>query len=254
MPTYTDPELLCVTASRKLQDGQAVFAGVGLPLLAVALAQKTHAPQLTMVVEGGVIGGEVVPGRLPISTNEMRLAHRATMLPSITDTFLLAQRGYLDVGFIGGAQIDRFGNVNTSIIGPLDRPTVRLPGSGGANDIVSLCREVVIVTIHEKRRFAPKVDFVTSPGFIDGGDSRAAAGLIFGRVSQMITNLGIFGFDPRTRAMRLEALHPNVTVEHVRDEIGFDLIIPQHVPTTEPPTDWELAILRGLDTDRRFLG
>ena len=251
--SYTDSELLCVMAARQLYDGVTVFAGVGLPLLSVALAKKTGAPRLTMVVEGGVIGAEVVPGRLPISTNEMRLAHRATMLPGITETFLFAQRGFIDFAFMGGAQIDRYGNVNTSIIGPIDRPTVRLPGTGGANDIASLCREVVIVTMHERRRFVPKVDFVTSPGWLDGDESRKAAGLRFGKVSQVITNLGIFGFDEDTRAMRLDALHPNVTVQMVREQTGFEVIVAAGVPTTDPPTETELAILRSLDADRRFL-
>ena len=252
--SYTDSELLAVVASRKLYDGAAVFAGVGLPLLAAVLARTTHAPRLQIVVEGGAIDPEMLPGRLPVSTNEMRVAHRATMVPGITDTFLFAQRGFLDVGFIGGAQIDRFGNVNSSVIGSYAHPKVRLPGSGGANDIVSLCREVMVVTMHEKRRFVPQVDFITSPGFIHGGESRKAAGLHFGRVSRVITNLGILGFDEEERTMRLEAIHPGVTAEAVQDATGFELFIPQHLPTTVPPSDAELAILRSLDPDRGYLG
>ena len=251
---FTDSELLCVMAARRLADGVVVFAGVGLPLLSVTLAQRTHAPNLTMVVEGGEIGCEVVPGRLPISTNEMRLAHRATMLPGITDTFHFAQRGYVDVAFMGGAQIDQYGNVNTSVIGPFDHPKVRLPGSGGGNDIASLCRELVIVTMHEKRRFLPRVDFITSPGWVGSGDARRAAGLRFGGVSQVITNLGLFGFDPETRTMRLDALHPGITVDAVRENTGFEVLISPTVAVTEPPTERELAVLRSLDADRRFLG
>ena len=251
--SYTDSELLCVMASRRLHDDMTVFAGIGLPLLAVALAKKTHAPHLTMIVEGGVIGAEVVPGRLPVSTNEMRLAHRAQMLPPITDLFLLGQRGLIDVGFMGGAQIDQYGNVNTSVIGEYDRPKVRLPGSGGANDIASLCTDVTIVTMHERRRFVPRVDFITSPGSLSGPGARKAAGLHFGQVSGVITNLGIFGFDPDTRQMRLDALHPGRTVELVRENTGFAVIVPDAVPTTEPPTDAELAVLRALDADRSYL-
>jgi glutaconate CoA-transferase subunit B len=241
-------------AARRLEDGATVFAGVGLPLLAAVMARNSHATRLMIVVEGGSFDPEMLPGRLPISTNEMRVAHRAIMLPGITDTFLYAQRGFLDVGFIGGAQIDRFGNVNTSVIGPHDRPKVRLPGSGGANDIVSLCREVVVVTMHERRRFVPEVDFITSPGFLRGGRSREAAGLHFGKVSGVITNLGILGFDERERAMRLEAIHPGVTIEAVRAATGFELIVPAEAPTTSPPTAAELALLRTLDPDRRYLG
>lgn len=252
--SYSDGELLAVMAARKLYDGAAVFAGVGLPLLAAVMAKATHAPRLQIVVEGGSIDAEMLPGRLPVSTNEMRVAHRAVMLPGITETFLFAQRGFLDVGFIGGAQIDRFGNVNSSVIGSYAHPRVRLPGSGGANDIVSLCREVMVVTMHEKRRFVPQVDFITSPGFIRGGDSRKAAGLHFGRVSRVITNLAILDFDEEERTMRLEALHPGVTVELVRAATGFELAVPHHVTTTEPPTESELALVRRLDPERRYLG
>lgn len=251
---FTAAELLAVMASRRLRGGTSVFAGVGLPLVAAILARSTHTPRLMIVVEGGIFDPEILPGRLPISTNEMRDAHRASMLAPITDTFLYAQRGFLQYGFIGGAQIDRYGNVNSSIIGELERPKVRLPGSGGANDIISLCREVMIVTMHEPRRFVERVDFVTSPGFLEGGDSRKQAGLHFGRVSQVITNLGLLGFDEQTRAMRLEALHPGVSVEQVRAATGFELLVTERVATTEPPSDDELRLLRRLDPERRYLG
>jgi len=251
--SYSASELLAVMAARQLAGITSVFAGVGIPLLAAALAQKTRAPHLTIVVEGGSIGPEVIPGRLPISTNEMRVAHRARMLPGITDTFLFAQRGFLDVGFVGGAQIDRYGNLNSSVVGPYERPRVRLPGSGGANDIISLCRQVMVVTMHERRRFVPRVDFVTSPGFLDGGDSRRAAGLRFGRVSRVVTHLGILGFDEETKVMRLEALHPGVSVPEVRENTEFELMITKRVATTEAPDSEELSLLRSLDPDRRFL-
>jgi glutaconate CoA-transferase subunit B len=251
--SYTPSELLAVMAARRLLDGMAVFAGVGLPLLAAALARKSHAPGLQIVVEGGVLDPEMVPGRLPVSTNEMRVAHRATMLMGITDTFLYAQRGYLDLGFIGGAQVDRFGNVNSSIIGPIDHPRVRLPGSGGANDIVSLCREVVVVTMHEKRRFVPRVDFVTSPGWVAGADSRRQAGLHFGGASGVITNLALLGFDPAERSMRVEALHPGVRLDQVRAATGFPLGVAPEVVRTEPPSPAELGLLRSLDPERRYL-
>ena len=208
-----------------------------------------------MVIEGGIIGPQIKPGRLPISTNEMRAAHRAQMLPGITDTFLFAQRGFLDYGFMGGAQIDQHGNINTTVVGhDYWKPKVRLPGTGGANDIASLCREVIILTAHEKRRFVPRVDFVTSPAWLDGDGSRRRAGLLFGGVSRVVTTLGIFGFDPQTRRMRLDALHPGVTVEQVRDNTGFDLLLAPEVAVTTPPAADELAMLRALDPERRFLG
>ncbi len=252
---FTSAELLAIMGSRQLRDDTTVFAGVGVPLLAAALAQQRHAPKLTMVIEGGIIGPRIKPGRLPISTNEMRAAHRAQMLPGITDTFLFAQRGFLDYGFMGGAQIDQHGNVNTSVLGSdYWKPKVRLPGTGGANDIASLCREVIILTAHEKRRFVARVDFVTSPAWLDGGDSRRRAGLPFGGVSRVVTTLGVFGFDPETRRMRLDALHPGVTREQVREQTGFPLLEAPEISVTEPPTADELAMLRALDPERRFLG
>ena len=240
-------------ASRQLQGVGSLFAGVGIPLLAAALAQRTHSPNLIIVLEGGSIGPELLPGRLPISTNEMRMAHRATMVPGITDTFLFAQRGFLEVGFVGGAQVDRYGNVNSSVIGPYSAPRVRLPGSGGANDIISLCGRVIVATMHELRRFVPRVDFVTSPGFLEGNGSRSQAGLIFGRVSQVVTDLSILGFDENTQAMRLEALHPGVSLEDVVQKTGFELITPHEIPITEPPRQEELAVLRSLDPEGRYL-
>ena len=247
-------ELLAVMGARELRDGQTVFTGVGAPMLATALALRRHAPRLTMVVEGGIVGPEWKPGWLPISTNEMRAAYRAQMLPAITDVFLMAQRGFLDVGFIGGAQIDQYGNLNTSAIGGYEHPKVRLPGSGGANDIISLCSEVIILTAHEPRRFVDKVDFITSPGHLTGGDSRRRSGLLFGGVSRVVTTLGLFGFEPESRRMLLQAVHTGVSVEEVRDQTPFDLLVSTRVTTTAPPSEEELAILRALDPERQFLG
>ena len=250
----TANELLAVMGARELKDNTTVFAGVGAPMMASGLAQRMHAPRLTMVIEGGIVGPEWKPGSLPISTNEMRAAYRAQMLPGITDAFLLAQRGFLDVGFIGGAQIDRYGNLNTSAIGgSYERPKVRLPGTGGANDIISLCRAVIILTVHEKRRFSETVDFITSPGWLTGGDSRRASGLLFGGVSRVVTTLGVFGFEPESRRMRLEALHPGVSVDDVKANTGFEVLVSDTLTTTKPPTDEELGILRMLDPARQFL-
>jgi glutaconate CoA-transferase subunit B len=251
----TANELLAVMGARELRDNTTVFTGVGAPMMASGLAQRMHAPRLTMVIEGGIVGPKWKPGSLPISTNEMRAAYRAQMLPGITDAFLLAQRGFLDVGFIGGAQIDRYGNLNTTAIGgSYDRPKVRLPGSGGANDIISLCRAVIILTVHEKRRFSETVDFITSPGWLTGGDSRRASGLLFGGVSRVVTTLGIFGFDPESRRMRLEALHQGVSVDDVKATTGFEVLVSDQLTATKPPSDEELGILRMLDPARQFIG
>jgi glutaconate CoA-transferase, subunit B len=251
--TYTPSELLAVSASRLLGDGKIVFAGVGTPLLASALARVTHAPGLTIVVEGGAIGLEVDPGRLPISTNEMRGARRAVALPSITQIFLYAQRGYFDYGFLGGAQIDPYGNINTSVIGPVDRPKVRLPGSGGACDIACLCREIMIVTRHERRRFVERLDFVTSPGQVDGERGRRGAGLLFGRVTAVVTDLALMDFAPTSGRMRLVALQPGTEREQAQEQTGFALEAVPEVRRLEAPTEHELTLLRGLDPARIFL-
>src|SRR5262252_3389732 len=173
---YTTSELLAVMAARMLKDGQIVFAGVGIPLLAATLAQRSHAPKLTILFEGGVIGPFIVPGALPPSTNEQRCTRRANMVLPITDVLLLLQRGYLDVGFMGGAQIDRYGNLNSSFIGGAANAMIRLPGTGGGNDISSLTQMIVAMK-HEKRRFVENVDFITSPGWLNGGHTRADGGL-----------------------------------------------------------------------------
>jgi glutaconate CoA-transferase, subunit B len=247
---FNDSELLTVIACRAMVGVNTIFAGVGVPLLASILAKSTHSPNLTIVVEGGSIGPEVIPGRLPISTNEMRISYRAQQLMGNTDIFLLTQRGYLEFGFIGGAQIDRFGNVNTTAIGSYDKPKVRLPGSGGANDIISLCRKIVLVTKHEKRRFVPKVDFITSPGYLDGGNTRRKAGLLFGHITQVITDLAIMDFDPETKAMKLKGLYPHTTIEQVLDLTGFDLIVPDEIEMIKPPTFEEIENLRRIENVR----
>src|SRR6478609_5588864 len=191
---YTASELLAVMSSRLLNDGQVVFAGVGIPLLAATLAQALHCPGLTILFEGGVIGPIIEPGKLPPSTNEQRCTKRANMVLGSTDVLLLLQRGYVDVGFMGGAQIDQYGNLNSSFIGDPARPKTRLPGTGGGNDIASLTNMIVAMK-HEKRRFVEHVDFITSPGFIRGGKTRAESGLPAGGMFRVITELAIFGFD-----------------------------------------------------------
>jgi glutaconate CoA-transferase, subunit B len=245
--SWTRQELMTVSASRLLADHRMVFAGVGVPLLASVLAKQRHAPDLTIVLEGGIIGPRVLAGKLPISTNEMRAARHATMLTAITDVFLLAQRGFLHYGFLGAAQIDVHGNINTSIIGPVQRPRVRLPGTGGANDIASLCNEVLVVTAHEPRRFVERVDFVTSPGHLGGGDAREKAGLISRGPSTVVTDLALLDFDPDSGRMRLCALQPGVTVRDVRAHTGFELLTHPEVYELEPPAISDLEILRELE-------
>src|SRR5467141_3075295 len=250
---YTASELLAVISARLLRDGQVVFAGVGIPLLAATLAQRLHAPGLTILFEGGTVGAFVEPGKLPPSTNEQRCTRRANMVLGSTDVLLLLQRGYVDVGFMGGAQIDQYGNLNSSFIGDPGHPATRLPGTGGGNDIASLTQMIVAMK-HEKRRFVNRVDFVTSPGFLSGGDSRRDAGLIAGGMYRVVTDLGIFGFEERSKRMQLLALHPGVTADQLQDNTGFALDFAPHLGVTEPPTDQELDLLRELDPDRLYTG
>jgi glutaconate CoA-transferase, subunit B len=248
---YTASELIAVMSARLLRDGQVVFAGVGIPLLAATLAQRLHASGLTILFEGGVIGAFIEPGQLPPSTNEQRCARRANMVLGSTEVLLLLQRGYVDLGFMGGAQIDQYGNLNSSFIGDPQHPTTRLPGTGGGNDIASLTQMIVAMK-HEKRRFVDRVDFVTSPGFLAGGDSRGEAGLVAGGMYRVVTDLGIFGFEERSKRMELQALHPGVTADQVQANTGFELLIAADLKATDPPTQNELAVLRHLDPDRLY--
>jgi glutaconate CoA-transferase subunit B len=244
--------MLTILAARQLKDGQVVFAGIGIPLLAATLAQRSRCPGLTILFEGGVIGAFVEPGKLPPSTNDQRCTKRANMVLGSADVLLLLQRGYVDVGFMGGAQIDQYGNLNSSFIGDSDRPKVRLPGTGGGNDISSLTNMIVAMK-HEKRRFVEKVDFITSPGFISGGNSRAENGLPQGGMFRVVTELAVFSFDDVSRRMTVLALNPGVTREQVQDNTGFELLFGEDLHITEPPTEHELTALRMLDPDRLFI-
>lgn len=248
---YSTSELLAVMASRLLTNGQVVFAGVGIPLLAATLAQRLQGPGLTILFEGGTVGAFIVPGELPPSTNEQRCTRRANMVLSSTDVLLLLQRGYVDVGFMGGAQIDQFGNLNSSYIGDPDGAATRLPGTGGGNDISSLTNMIVAMK-HEKRRFVEKVDFITSPGFIRGGTTRRDEGLLAGGMFRVVTDLAIMGFDERSRRMEVLQLHPGVDPSEIQANTGFELRIRPDVTTTEEPTERELAVLRELDPDRLY--
>ena len=245
-PAFTTSELLAVMASRLMKNGQIVFAGIGVPLLAATLAQRLFAPQLTILFEGGTIGPFIVPGELPPSTNEQRCTRRSNMVLPITDVLLLLQRGYVDIGFMGGAQIDRFGNLNSSFIGDAENPKIRLPGTGGGNDISSLTNMIVAMK-HEKRRFVADVDFVTSPGWLKGGRSREKSGLTHGGMWRVVTDLAIMGFDDETREMKVLGMHHGVTRDEIQDNTGFKLIFDDKIEITEPPAERELAVLRELD-------
>lgn len=249
--TYSSAELLAILSARQLKNGQVVFAGVGIPLLAATLAQRLQCPGLTILFEGGVVGAFVEPGRLPPSTNDQRCTIRANMVLGSAEVLLLLQRGYVDVGFMGGAQIDQYGNLNSSFIGDPTRPKIRLPGTGGGNDIASLAQMIVAMK-HEKRRFVEKVDFITSPGFLQGGNTRHDSGLVAGGMYRVVTDLAVFDFDNAERRLRVIALNPGVTREEVRDNTGFELLFADNLDVTEPPSDEELRVLRYLDPERLY--
>jgi glutaconate CoA-transferase subunit B len=249
--TATAAELLTILSARHLRDGQVVFAGVGIPLLAATLAQQLDCPGLTILFEGGVVGACIEPGRLPPSTNDQRCTRRANMVLSSTDVLLLLQRGYVDVGFMGGAQIDQYGNLNSSLIGDPARPSVRLPGTGGGNDIASLASMIVAMK-HEKRRLVEHVDFITSPGWLRGRTSRQDAGLSAGGMFRVVTELAVFGFDEETRRMKALALNPGVTREQVQDRTGFEVLFDSTTRFTDAPTERELTALRALDPARIY--
>lgn len=249
---YTASEMLAVLSARQLRDGQVVFAGIGVPLLAATLAQRTRCPALTILFEGGVIGAFVEPGKLPPSTNDQRCTKRANMVLGSAEVLLLLQRGYVDVGFMGGAQIDQYGNLNSSFIGDPANPKTRLPGTGGGNDISSLTNMIVAMK-HEKRRFVEHVDFITSPGFIRGGTTRAESGLPMGGMYRVITELAVFGFEDMSKRMKVLALNPGISRDQVQDNTGFTLVFDDKIEVTPPPTEHELQALRMLDPERLFI-
>lgn len=251
-PTPTRAEVMTVNAARLLRDGDVVFVGVGLPNLACNLARRTHAPNLVMVYEAGVIGAQ--PSRLPLSIGDPTLVSGALSVCSMYEVFAFyLQRGFVSVGFMGGAQIDRFGNVNATVIGSYDHPKVRLPGSGGSMEIAAWADRCYFITPHEKRRFPERVDFMTSAGFLDGRPSREAARLHGGGPAAVVTDLGILEPDA-TGELTLTALHPGADAEQARLQTGWELQCAAAPPTTEPITERELSLLRDLDPERIYLG
>lgn len=245
-PTYSSTELLACVASRLLEDKKSVFVGTGLPMIAGMLAQRTHAPGLLIIFEAGGIGPRVPV--LPISVGDSRTFHQAVSASSMHDVMSLSQAGYVDYGFLGAAQIDRFGNINTTVIGSHEHPTARLPGSGGANDVGSFCHRTIIIMRQDPRKFVDRLDFLTTPGYLDGPGARERCGLpADGGPYRVITQLGVFGFDDDTRTMRLLALHPGVSLEDVRSNSGFEFPLADRLATSPPPTDDERRVLREID-------
>ncbi|HEV8372975.1 MAG TPA: CoA-transferase [Actinomycetota bacterium] len=239
--------MMSVAAARALRDDTACFVGIGLPSTAANLARRTHAPNLVLIYESGTIGAK--PGRLPLSIGDGVLAETAETVVGVPEVFnYWLQPGRIETGFLGAAQIDRFGNINTTVIGPdYQHPKVRLPGAGGAPEIAASCRQVIVIVRQSRRTFVERVDFVTSFGYGSGPGDRERLGLTGRGPVLVITDLGVLEPDPRTRELTLTSLHPGVTVERAREATGWELAVAAEVATTAPPTALELETLRALE-------
>lgn len=243
--SYTTDEMMTVAASRELGDGTVCFVGIGLPSEAANLARATHAPGCFLIYESGTLGAK--PDVLPLSIGDGVLAEHADSVVPVPEVFnYWLQAGRVDVGFLGAAQIDRYANINTTVVGPYDDPKVRLPGAGGAPEIAASAKEVIIMLRHNRRAFVEELSFVTSVGHGKGGDSRKDLGYAGAGPTVVITDLGVLRPDPKTKELTLAALHPGATVEQAREATAWKLRVTEDPGTTDPPTDEELAVLRDL--------
>jgi glutaconate CoA-transferase subunit B len=245
--------MMTAVAARELRDGEVVFVGIGLPNLACNLARATHAPRLVLIYESGAVGAE--PTRLPVSIGDPSLVTGSLMVCGMADVFqCLLQNGRIEVGFLGGAQIDRYGNINTTVVGSYERPSVRLPGSGGAPEIAIHARRTLVISRLSRRAFPERVDFVTSPGHRMNGRSRRELGMPGAGPVRVVTDKGILDADADTGELVLAALYPEVTVEEVRASVGWELRCRDTLDRVAPPTPAELRLLRDvLDPKRLYL-
>lgn len=252
---YNAMELMICVAARLLEDGRTVAVGTGVPCAAAMLAQRTAAPNLVIVFEAGGVAPQLPT--MPISVGDSRAFYRGLMATSMADIMETCQRGMIDYTFLGGAQIDAYGNLNSTMIGSdYHKPKVRFPGSGGANDLASLCWRIFVVTNHDPRRFVEKLDFITTPGYLAGPGAREAAGLPAGTGPyRVITDLAVLGYHDLTKRMQVLSLHPGVTLEQVRQATSFELGVREPLETTKPPDKHELHILREeVDPHRYVIG
>jgi glutaconate CoA-transferase, subunit B len=243
--TYTSDEMMVVSAARRLRDGTVCFVGIGLPSRAANLARTTHAPGCVLIYESGTIGAK--PTRLPLSIGDGELAETADAVVSVPEIFSYWLQGdRIDVGFLGAAQIDRFGNLNSTVIGDYDAPAVRLPGAGGAPEISAFCKETFVMLRQTPRTFVERLDFRTTVGYGDGAGSREKLGFSGRGVTAVVTDLGTLEPDPGTRELTLTVLNPGVGVEDARSATGWDLRVAADVVAAEPPNEDELEALRAL--------
>ena len=250
---YTLSELMAVAGARELQDREVVAVGLGLPVVASFLAKQTHAPNMTILFELGVIDPQ--PVDCGVGLADPRVWYRANVLSSFVDILgAVLHNGRVNVGFLGGLEVDQYGNLNTSLLGDPKGKFRHMIGSGGANDIASCAQRTIIIMRHEERKLKKAISFITSPGYITGGDSRAQVGLR-GGPSRVITDKAIFGFHPETKQMTLLSIHPGSTLEDVLGTMGFAPLVPQQVPFTEPPTAEQVRLIREvIDPQRMYMG
>jgi glutaconate CoA-transferase subunit B len=242
---YSADEMMTIAAARTLPDGARCFVGIGLPSTAANLARRTHAPNLVLIYESGTVGAK--PDVLPLSIGDSVLADTADSVVSVPEVFnYWLQPGRIDVGFLSAAQLDRYANINTTVIGDYHRPLIRLPGAGGAPEIAASCRRVIVVVRHSSRTFVKRVDFVTSVGYGSGPGDRERLGLRGSGPQIVITDLGVLEPDPTTCELTLTHIHPGVTVAQVREATGWDLVVSGDLTRTQPPSAGELAALRAL--------
>jgi glutaconate CoA-transferase subunit B len=246
MTSFTDRELMVIAAGREIRDGDVVFVGMRLPLLAFAFAKRTHAPAAIGLFENGVVRDQPAPETLMTMSDTPNIPG-AVWCTGTLNIMAMLQQGLVDLGFIGGAEIDRYGNLNTSYIGDWRVPKVRLPGSGGGADIASLSKRFVVIMPQEKHRFRERVDYITSPGFGEGAGWRERVGLAGGGPAAVITTLGVFGFDAASKEMLLASYHPGQSVASVKAATGWELRVAPDVRETPTPSEAELEIVRACD-------
>lgn len=252
MENYNAIELMICVAARLLENGATVGVGTGAPCAAAMLAQKLYAPELVVIFEGGGVA-PLLPS-MPISVGDSRTTWKALQATSMCEVMDACQRGMVDYTFLGGAQIDAYGNLNSTVAGDYRRPKVRFPGSGGANDFASFCWRTMVITQHDKRRFVKTLDFLTTPGYLTGPGAREAAGLPEGGGPyKVITELAVMGYHEQTKRMQVESLHPGVTLEKVQENTGFEILGAADLRETQPPQEEELKVLREQVDPYRYL-
>ncbi|NPV91898.1 MAG: glutaconate CoA-transferase [Firmicutes bacterium] len=250
---YSLPELMAATVAREIKDGELAFIGVGMPLMAATVAKFTNAPNFNMMVEYGAVGPS--PRRLPMCVNCAVNSERAYYVGSQREVMSAQQAGFVDVACISGAQIDKYGNLNSSMIGDdYYHPQVRLAGSGGANDLASSANRTIIMMRQDGRNFVEKLDYLTSPGYLDGPGARQRAGLSGCGPVAVVTTMGVYRFDRETREMYLEKIHPGVELEKIKAAVKWDLAVSPNLSETEPPTEEQVMIMRTLDPLAVYLG